>query len=299
MEAAVLRGMAEAKARVAEELRAAANAAAVERGETEIVMVNLADEREEGRKEKEKEDGSSTSEDDGSSTSDGDADAKEKDADDAPEVLSSDGVGCRLGGGTPSLFSGAGAAASGEKSKGERLFERLSAAAEASEETGKDQSLDEAIDAFEDADADVPTRVPTRVPAPNPRREGSSPPPVSIATTARPIPAISTTTPPTRSSISSRRIPTIFLFRSSLDSRAFHPRWRADRRRIRSTGCTWARSGRTDPKCFAWCEGDGATSWARVTIASPPSNSRATPTSRRGRRRFAQRWDRTRAWTRR
>ena len=153
VEAAVLRGMAEAKARVAEELRAAANAAAVERGETEIVMVNLADEREEGRKEKEKEDGSSTSEDDGSSTSDGDADAKEKDADDAPEVLSSDGVGCRLGGGTPSLFSGAGAAASGEKSKGERLFERLSAAAEESEETGKDQSLDEAIDAFEDADA--------------------------------------------------------------------------------------------------------------------------------------------------
>ena len=153
MEAAVLRGMAAAKARVAEELRAAANAAAVERGETEIVMVNLADEREEGRKEKEKEDGSSTSEDDGSSTSDGDADAKEKDADDAPEVLSSDGVGCRLGGGTPSLFSGAGAAASGEKSKGERLFERLSAAAEESEETGKDQSLDEAIDAFEDADA--------------------------------------------------------------------------------------------------------------------------------------------------
>ena len=153
VEAAVLRGMAEAKARVAEELRAAANAAAVERGETEIVMVNLADEREEGRKEKEKEDGSSTSEEDGSSTSDGDADAKEKDADDAPEVLSSDGVGCRLGGGTPSLFSGAGAAASGEKSKGERLFERLSAAAEASEETGKDQSLDEAIDAFEDADA--------------------------------------------------------------------------------------------------------------------------------------------------
>lgn len=153
VEAAVLRGMAEAKARVAEELRAAANAAAVERGETEIVMVNLADEREEGRKGKEKEDGSSTSEDDGSSTSDGDADAKEKDADDAPEVLSSDGVGCRLGGGTPSLFSGAGAAASGEKSKGERLFERLSAAAEESEETGKDQSLDEAIDAFEDADA--------------------------------------------------------------------------------------------------------------------------------------------------
>lgn len=45
VEAAVLQGMAEAKARVAEELRAAANAAAVERGETEIVMVNLADER--------------------------------------------------------------------------------------------------------------------------------------------------------------------------------------------------------------------------------------------------------------
>ena len=158
VEAAVLKGMAEAKAALAEELRAAAKAAnsgpggRPEKGDTEVVMVNLDPETSAKFKsdvEKLKRDGEippsperrppstganqwppSPGKDKPSAAAGSDAPANPIEPPNG--ALSSDSVGSRLG-----------------KSKGERLFERLSAAASASAEATDAEyaeSLDEEID---------------------------------------------------------------------------------------------------------------------------------------------------------
>ena len=214
-------------------------------------MVNLADEREEGRKEKEKEDGSSTSEEDGSSPPrTGTPTAKEKDADDAPEVLSSDGVGCRLGGGTPSSPPARGRRRAGRRAKGERLFERPPPPRRRPEET-------EGSVARRGADAArTPTRVPTRVRAPR-RRAGSSPP----ASFDRDDGASDSARFRRR-----RRRPLLDLL-SPFSSTIFLLSAKGEVARIRGRQVASRSSsdpfdrlylgafGSTDPKCFAWCAG--------------------------------------------
>ena len=159
VEAAVLKGMAEAKAALAEELRAAAKAAnsdpaaKPEKGDTEVVMVNLDPETNAKFKsdvEKLKRDGEIPPSPERPPPSTGANQWPPSPGKDKPSAaaglgaapanpvqppngaLSSDSVGSRLG-----------------KSKGERLFERLSAAASASAEATNAEyaeSLDEEID---------------------------------------------------------------------------------------------------------------------------------------------------------
>ena len=146
VEAAVLKGMAEAKAALAEELRAAAKAAnsdpaaKPEKGDTEVVMVNLdQDDMTKLKKDVEqlKRDGEmppspATPANQWPPSPGKDAPAAQTDPIEPPNTLSSDSVGSRLG-----------------KSKGERLFERLSAAASASAEANDDtyaDTLDDEID---------------------------------------------------------------------------------------------------------------------------------------------------------
>jgi len=151
VEAAVLKGMAEAKAALAEELRAAAKAAnsdpaaKPEKGDTEVVMVNLDPDASAKFKrdvDKLRRDGEippspanqwppSPGKDKPGPQAAG-ADAPANPVEPPNGALSSDSVGSRLG-----------------KSKGERLFERLSAAASASAEANDAEyaeSLDEEID---------------------------------------------------------------------------------------------------------------------------------------------------------
>ena len=94
VEAAVLRGLADAKARVAEELRAAANQAAIERGESELVMVNLDDQPDEDDHDAA---GTTDEEADEEAGDDTSAASSALSQGDAPFV-SSDGVASRLGG---------------------------------------------------------------------------------------------------------------------------------------------------------------------------------------------------------
>jgi hypothetical protein len=108
VEAAVLRGMADAKAQIAEELRDAANKAAIARGEPEIILLDLEEERERLRRAAEEKD----------ADVDGDGAAAAAAArPDAPPTLDSDGVASRLGGAragaSPSAGAGAGAGAAG------------------------------------------------------------------------------------------------------------------------------------------------------------------------------------------
>ena len=161
VEAAVLRGLADAKARAAEELRAAANAAAVVRGETEMIMVDLDNKAPEGETSKpaEEEDGEEEGSDDEgeeeeasrTSTNAGDSTnggpevsaSLALDAPDGPAAVSSDGVASRLG-------------SAPRKSAGERLFERLSEAASA-EDDGREKASESSPPDASAPDASAPS----------------------------------------------------------------------------------------------------------------------------------------------
>ena len=159
IETAVLRGLSDAKARVAEELRRAANDAAEardapktpEKGETETVAVNF---DAPGRIEPGTggAGGASSDESDASKTS-----AEEKraafDAPDAPSTLGGDAAAMRFGapGSAASVF-GAGEAKESTKSKGERFFERLVSSSADTENVAENvEATDEADDAGTDA----------------------------------------------------------------------------------------------------------------------------------------------------
>ena len=157
IETTVLRGLSDAKARVAEELRRAAKDAAEardapktpEKGETETVAVNFDTP---GRIEPGTggAGGASSDESDASKTS-----AEEKraafDAPDAPSTLGGDAAAMRFGatGSAASVF-GAGEAKESTKSKGERFFERLVSSSADNDEDATENV--EAEDSADDAD---------------------------------------------------------------------------------------------------------------------------------------------------
>jgi len=163
IETAVLRGLSDAKARVAEELRRAANDAAEardapktppgEKGETETVAVNFDTP---GRIEPGTGSvgGASSDESDASKTS-----AEEKraafDAPNAPSTLGGDAAAMRLGatGSAASVFGAGEKAKESTKSKGERFFERLvSSSADNDGTDATENSLDAEDSSANDAD---------------------------------------------------------------------------------------------------------------------------------------------------